>query len=344
MNEHISYAMRNTEATQAWLSVNSPYQLLDWSHLAVESLFGIGFLLAALHAWKTYRATGSASAPLTLLAAFVYGLCMDILSYYTVENFWHGEFSVMLLFNRLPLYITFLYPAILYHAIMTIRRYGFSKLNEAIFSGILSGMLYMIFDNFGPMVGWWIWDTSDPTTFPYIGSVPLTSYAWMFLFSSSFTFINSTFSWDWVAQGKSTWKLVLAQLLQPLATIFLGVLLFIPHNLFAQSSPPYDMLPWDADVKMAALLYALMFGSVCWQFLMKWRKPQQERDALLMAFPFIYLMAFVYMYISKFQLFISARPEGLTQDGLVLGNLIVVVFALIVSATILLLSHPVPKR
>ncbi len=344
MNEHISYAMRNTEATEAWLSLNTPGRLLDWSHLAIESVFLVGFLLAIIHAWRVYRSTGVPSALLTLLAAFVYGLFMDILSYYTVENFWHGEFSVMLLFNRLPLYITFLYPVILYHAIMTIRRYDFGKLPEAVFSGMLAGFLYMIFDNFGPMVGWWIWDTTDPTTFPYISSVPLTSYAWMFLFSSAFAFINRAISWDWIARGESKLKVGVAHVLQPVATIFLGVLLFIPHNLFAKTSPPYDMIPWEANVQMAALLYVIIFSAVGWLFIMKWRKPAQERDALLMAFPFIYLTGFAYMYISKFDLFLTATPEGLTTEGLAIGNLTVVLFASIISATIVLVSHPVPKR
>ncbi|MCF8465019.1 MAG: hypothetical protein K9G41_09265 [Flavobacteriales bacterium] len=72
-----------------------------------------------------------------------------------------------------------LYPSIIYHAIITIRRYDFPRYTEAISTGFFAGFMYMIFDNFGPMVGWWIWDTSDPTTFPYISSVPLTSYAWM---------------------------------------------------------------------------------------------------------------------------------------------------------------------
>jgi hypothetical protein len=335
--------MRNEEATNAWLSFNSPSELLDWSHLAIELIIYAGAALAFVHAWRTYKSSGSASAPLTLLACLLYGLLMDTLSYYTVENFWHGEFSVMLLFNKLPLYIALLYPAIIYHAIMTIRRYDFPRYTEAICTGFLAGFMYMIFDNFGPMVGWWIWDTSDPTTFPYISSVPLTSYAWMLLFTSAFTFINRKISWDWVAEGKSKLKIGIAQLVQPVVTVFLGVMLFIPHNLFGKTSPPYDMLPWDANVQMATLLYLTMFSLVGWLFLMKWRKPRYDRDALLMVFPYVYLIGFAYMYIAKFHLFFTVTPEGLNQEGPAMGNLVVVIIALIVSATIILISHPVPN-
>jgi hypothetical protein len=344
MTEHISYAMRNEVATKSWLSFNAPNELLDWSHLAIELIIYSGLVLAVAHAWRTYKRSGSPSALLTLLACFLYGLCMDILSYYTVENFWHGEFSVMLLFNKLPLYIALLYPALLYHSIMTIKRYDFSRFTEAVCTGFFAGFMYMIFDNFGPMVGWWIWDTSDPTTFPYISSVPLTSYAWMFLFTSAFTFINRTISWDWVARGESKLKIAIAQILQPVVTIFTGVLLFIPHNLFAKTSPPYDMLPWNTNVQMATLLYLTMFSLVGWLFLMQWRKPTYERDALLMVFPYLYLIGFAYMYIAKFQLYFTVTQEGLNKEGLAMGNLLVVVIALIVSASITLLSHPVSNE
>jgi hypothetical protein len=343
MIEHISYAMRNEAASKAWVSFNDPSDLLDWSHLAIEVIIYFGLALALVHALRYYKSSGSPSALLTLLACFLYGLFMDILSYYTVENFWHGEFSVMLLFNKLPLYIACLYPALMYHAIMTIRRYEFPRLIEAICTGFFAGILYMIFDNFGPMAGWWIWDTSDPTTLPYVSSVPLTSYAWMFLFTSAFTFINRTISWDWVERGDSKIKIAIAQLIQPVATVFAGALLFIPHNLFAKTSPPYDMIPWEANYEMATVLHVIFFSLAGWLFLMKWRKPRYERDPLLMVFPFIFLGSLAYMYIAKFQLFFTVTTEGLSR-GLAVGNLLVVLIALVVSATIVLLTHPIPRE
>lgn len=339
MEEHISYAMRNVEASQAWLHFNSPSQLLDWSHLAIELIFVVGLILSIIHAWRYYKSNNSPSALLTLLAAFLYGLVMDILSYYTVENFWHGEFSVMLLFNKLPLYITCLYPALIYHAIMTIRRYQFTKIVEAISTGLFAGFLYMIFDNLGPMLGWWIWDTTDPTTFPYVSSVPLTSYAWMFLFTSAFTYINRAISWDWIANGKSKWKITLAHVFQPIATIFMGVILFIPRNLFARNTPPWDLLPWDANPEMGAFVYLIMFSFGAWFFLMKWRQPKVERDVLLMIFPFIYLVGLSYIIIAKFPLFFAVTAEGL-RNGLAVGNLPVMLIALVISAAVVLLSHP----
>ena len=90
MKEHISYAMRNEEAAQALIYFNSPSSLLDWTHVAVEWIFIIGIFLTVGHAIRYSKKTGSASAIYTLTGALIYGLVMDILSYYTVENFWHA--------------------------------------------------------------------------------------------------------------------------------------------------------------------------------------------------------------------------------------------------------------
>ena len=105
MDEPISYAMRNTEALSNWLNFNAPSELKDWSFLAIEFILVVGTICTILHAVRHYKENGNYSALLTLLGAFGYGLLCDIASYYTVENFWHGEFSVMLVYNRLPLYI-----------------------------------------------------------------------------------------------------------------------------------------------------------------------------------------------------------------------------------------------
>jgi len=342
MKEHIAYAMRNEEATQSWIYFNSVDKLLDWTHLAIQGIIFAGLALAILHAVRCYKQTQSPSALLTLLACLLYGLLIDILSYYTVENFWHGEFSVMFLFNKLPLYIVCFYPAFMYHAVMTIRRYEFPILKEAICTGFLGGLMYLIFDNFGPMVGWWIWDTSDATTWPYVSSVPLTSYTWFFLFTAAFTFINRIISWTWIEKQAGALKITVAHLLQPVLTVLVGSLMFIPYNFFSKSAPPYDMLPWEANIEMAAMVHVILFSLAAWYFLMEWRAPKKERDSLLMVFPFLYLLGHTYMYIAKFHLFFTVNADGLTQ-GLAVGNLIAVILSLVLSSAIILLSHPTPK-
>jgi hypothetical protein len=338
MTEHIAYAMRNEEATQSLIYFNAPSALLDWSFLAIQAIIFAGVILALVHALRYKKQTGSNGALLTLLGCFLYGLTIDILSYYTVENFWHGEFSVMFLYNKLPLYIACFYPAFMYHAYMTIKRYNFAPLTEAISVGFFAGFMYLIFDNLGPILGWWIWDTSDPTTFPYVNSVPLTSYHWFFTFTVAFSLINRTISWEWLAKGAGSGKMLVAHALQPIGTILLGSLFFIPYNLFSKSAPPYDMLPWAQNLEMASFVHVVSFSLAGWIFLLNWRKPAAERDTLLMVFPFLYLTGHAYMYIAKFDLFFTVNAEGLS-NGLAVGNLFAVMLALVGCSAIVLLSH-----
>ncbi len=330
MSEPISYAMRNAEATQALVYFNTPSQLKDWSFNAIEAIVLAGFLLAVAHAVRYYKQQGSPSALLTLLGCFLYGLLIDITSYYTVENFWHGEFSVMFLYNRLPLYIALFYPAFMYHAYMTIQRFQFPPLIEAASVGFFGGLAYLIFDNLGPMLGWWIWDTSDLTTLPYLNSVPMTSYHWFFLFTGAFALINRWVSWNGVAKGWSALKLGAGMLSLPVLTCLVGGVLFVPYNMFAH----------NGYLGGAAAFHAAAFSLAGLVFLLNFRRPSLPRDRLLLIFPLLWCVGQLYIYIAKLPLFFSANAAGLTPEGLAVGNLVAAVVAIVGSIAITLLSHP----
>ncbi len=339
MSEHVSYAMRNKEATESLIYFNSPSDLLSWSHLSIEMIIYSGVILALIHAFKSDKKEGGFAARLTLLNCFLYGLTIDILSYYTVENFWHGEFSVMFLYNKLPLYIACFYPAFMYHICSTIKRYQFTPKVEAISAGFFGGLMYLIFDNLGPQMGWWIWQTDDPTTLPYVSSVPLTSYHWFFTFTMAFALINRSICQRF-AQGPINAKLIAITAVQPTATILLGSLFFIPYNLFAKNMPPYDMLPWAQNLTLAAFVHVLTFSAAGWLFLSHWKKPAVQRDTLLMAFPFIFLVGHAYMFIASFDLFFNVNSDGTSAvNGLAVGNIFAVIFAIIGTVLIVLKSQ-----
>jgi hypothetical protein len=265
-----------------------------------------------------------------LLSCFTYGLLIDIASYYTVENFWHGEFSVMFLYNRLPLYIALFYPAFIYHACMTIRRYEFSPAIEAISVGFYGGLTYLIFDNLGPMLNWWIWDRADPTTWPYLNAVPITSYFWFFAFTGTFAFVSRIICWDWVAQGKSPKAVAAGVAAIPFLVCLLGMGIFVPYNLLARNG----MIP------QAAALYGILFALAGMVFVFHFRKPSMDRDRLLMIFPLVYVVGHLYIYIAKFDLYFAVDASGSSSEGLAVGNLIAAVVAMIGSLAITLLSHP----
>lgn len=317
--EQLSYAMRNTEARQHFLSFNAPHELLDWSFLAIEALMILGALLALVHALRSSRQSGSPSALYTFVGIFLFGLVMDIASYYTLVSFWHGEFSVMLVWNRLPLYIAMLYPALLYHSYMTLRRFQFAPLTEAVCTAFFTGMLYMIFDNLGPTLNWWTWNREVIYNQPFLNTVPLTSYAWMFLFSGAIAYGLRLFAWDAVAAGHLR-KARIGVACLPLFTIGLGVLLFIPYDVF--------LFGFENTLPVAVLIHALSFFFSAYWFVLHYQRPALPRDPLLMFFPLLWVVGLLYLYIAKLsQLWAEV-------------NWLVVIAAFIISTTVIFLSHP----
>ncbi|HQQ63797.1 MAG TPA: hypothetical protein PLF22_09515 [Pseudomonadales bacterium] len=333
-NEHLSYAMQNHAAREHFLNINAPSQLLDWSHLAIETVMILGALLGFVHALRTAKKSGSPSALYTFAGIFIYGLVMDISSYYSVGNFWHGEFSVMLVWNRLPLYIAMLYPALIYHCYMTIRRYAFPRITEAVCAGFYSGIIYMIFDNLGPSLNWWIWDRSSPFSQPLLNSVPLTSYHWLFLFNTALAFWLRTFAWDALAENKMM-KARLGTVLIPVLTILLGGVLFIPYDLF--------LFAFKNMIAVSVMIHAVTFFLAGYWFLLQYRKPTAGADPLLMFFPVLWIVAHLYIYIAKYEKLWAVTADGLNRDGLAVGNLFVVAAAMVIGTVITLASHPAKK-
>jgi hypothetical protein len=62
-----------------------------------------------------------------------------------------------------------------------------------------------------------------------------------------------------------------------------------------------------------------------------------------MIFPLVYLaylVGLLFVWIAKFEIYFSVDADGLSAEGLAVGNLIVAVVAFIATMTITLLSHP----
>jgi hypothetical protein len=123
-------------------------------------------------------------ALLTWLTIFVYGLVMEIVSYNAVDNFAHGQFTVMFYDRQLPLYITVVYPVLLYTGIALARRLHLSPAAEAVTAGLFIVCIDVPFDIAGPRLGWWRWFDNDPNiAYRWLG-VPVTSFYWHLTFGA----------------------------------------------------------------------------------------------------------------------------------------------------------------
>lgn len=326
----LSYAMRNSAAREHFLGINAPAQIIDWSHLAIEAMMILGAILALVHAWRHSQRSGTPAALYAFGGIFLYGLVMDVSSYYSVGNFWHGEFSVMLVWNRLPLYIAMLYPALIYHSVMTMRRYDFPPAGEAVAVAFYSGILYMIFDNLGPALNWWVWDRRHPASQPLLANVPLTSYHWIFLFNGALAFSLRKLVWDVLERGQMQ-RARLGMLDLPLLTIALGSLLFVPYNLFVFAFP--------GMLAVSALIHATAFFLAGFWFVVRYRRPQAPPDALLLFFPLLWIFGQLFICAAKNDALWASGPDGLNAMGMAAGNPWAIGAGMIVGLAMTLASH-----
>ena len=127
-----------------------------------------------------------------------------------------------------------------------------SRLKSSAFSGFSAGVtgffcgsvcvgfvhqcFYEVFDQLGPQLRWWQWNTDNPINHPMFASVPMTSmYIFATLGPAVLTFLVMWFVGRHVPRGKAFgglsfgWRTVVAGLLVPVGVAILSV----PSSLFS---------------------------------------------------------------------------------------------------------------
>ena len=153
-----------------------------------------GAVLALWWAVRRMRREGDPTNLVLWFATVVYLLVIEIPLYFPdifgVEDslgvvFAHNAFTVQFLFERLPLYIVALYPAVTMLAFEIVRVLGVFRdrgiLVGAICVGFVHHCFYEVFDQLGPQLRWWAWNTDNPLNHPLLSSVPMTS---VFIFAT----------------------------------------------------------------------------------------------------------------------------------------------------------------
>jgi len=232
-------------------------------------LLVIGLAAVTLvHAVRAQRRGTDRAALLTWITIAIYGLVMELVSYNFIQNFAHGDFTLSFYDRQLPLYITVIYPVLLYTGIATARRLGLPRHAEAIASGLFIVAMDAPFDVVGPVAGWWRWFDTDPNiAFRWYG-VPVTSYYWHFTFGSTLALLTA-----WIGQrarrpdGPSPW------LALPLgvATMLVGFLCFVPFHLAKTAGVSDGIIVATALIAGAAVVLRVP------------RRLAPERDRLLTA-------------------------------------------------------------
>jgi hypothetical protein len=74
----------------------------------------------------------------------------------------HNVYTVQFLFDRLPLYIVALYPAVAMLAFEVVRALGVFRDRGIVVGAVCVGFVhlcfYEVFDHLGPQLRWWAWN------------------------------------------------------------------------------------------------------------------------------------------------------------------------------------------
>ncbi len=332
---HVSYAMENAEALESLIWFNNPALLNHWTLPVLECIVITGALLGLVHALRCWRREGQLANLYTWLACVFYGIFIEIITYNTVDNFWHGEFSVMLYHNRLPLYIMLLYPALIYTTLITVNSLQLNKLRcgrivEALSAGFFIQMLYAPFDNIGPRFDWWVWDLPNVSLWPFWSSVPSTSYGWILATGVSMCLVSRWLLWDLGPRKNfGHGKMLLLAIGVGLLANLVMVLLLLPSTILSQGFQLYFQ---------AASLIALCMLTAGWVYLLAAKTYPPKPEPLVMAFPLLWCTWHLVLYAYTYADLFSTQGNGLTMDGMPVGNFLIAVPAIAISIQLYIFS------
>ncbi len=225
------------------ISVRNPFDLASWTMPVLELLIIAGAVFALVHAVRRFRGGDPINlalwfAPLVYL--FVTEPPLYFPEWFGLDQqfgfiFAHNLFTVQFMWDRLPLYIVAIYPALTQLAYELVRVLGIFKHRGALAGSVavafVCQVFYEIFDQLGPQLMWWAWnDANQDVNHPALASVPMNS---MVLFASvSFgvmTYLVVRLVGRESRRGWSlTWRILLAGVLAPPAMSLFG----IPSSIF----------------------------------------------------------------------------------------------------------------
>jgi len=289
------------ENASPFLHLRDPRHLADPSMPVIELLVLLGAVLAFRHAWVLRRDTGDATNLGVCLAAVAYVLVLEPPLYfpalfgiddYVSAVFVHNEFTVGLLYHRLPLYILLLYPALVYLAWVLVQRLGVlerhGRVRGALIASVCVGAVhqgfYSIFDQFGPDHLWWAWDAEARTNALRIGEVPMSSTV-NFALVMPMAFALACFLLIGRRARPTLGSVVLPAIGCGVLTPFLSIPGQLPVTyLDLVDNPAYDVVRGILWLMLAGATAVLVRELVA-----AWRAPLPAQPGLVGAYPTAYL-------------------------------------------------------
>ncbi|WP_319458346.1 hypothetical protein [Mycobacterium sp. RTGN4] len=321
----------------AVIHLRNPFGLSNWT-LPILELMMVTVAVAAL--WWAIRRLRRAGDPTNLVLWFgttVYLLVIEPPLYFPdvfgIEDqvgvvFAHNAFTVQFLFERLPLYIVALYPAVMMLAYEIVRALGVFRdrgiVVGAICVAFVHHCLYEVFDQLGPQLRWWAWNTGNPINHPFLASVPMSSVVIFATIGPLVTVLLAQLLVDRkVQRGKSFGAFSLVgRTLAVGALVPAGVVvLSIPSSVFGGAAP---------NTTAQGIVYAVELSIVTAIaapiLLRQWRLARSGSptgvelpNGFVRVFGPLYLGVLAALWVSALPQYFGA-VDGVTRDGTPIGN------------------------
>ena len=335
------------------MSVRNPFDLAHWSMPLLELLIIAGAVFALVHAIRRFRGGDPISlalwfAPLVYL--FVTEPPLYFPEWFGLDQqygfiFAHNLFTVQFMWDRLPLYIIAIYPALTTLAYELVRVLGIFRHRGALAGSVavafVCQLFYEIFDQLGPQLKWWAWnDDNLQVNHPALASVPMNS---MVLFASvSFgvmaylvvRLVGSPAADGGPRRGWSLiWRIVLAGVLSPPAMAVAG----IPASVFGGETPNLTAQAWVLGIELGLIWLA---GS--WILLTHVRRRGSEEFEPMTPFariyPLAYLAVMAVLWVGALPAFLDATG-GVTSDGTPIGSGLYTIACFVGATAVLAVLH-----
>lgn len=337
--DEIAYSLGHftCKDTPAVVHLRNPFALSNPTMPVLELMMVSGAILALWWAVRRLRRDRDPTNVVLWFASVVYLLVTEIPLYFPnlfgIEDrigvvFAHNVFTVQFLYERLPLYIVALYPAVAMLAFEIVRTLGVFRRHGIVVGAVCVGFVhqccYEVFDQLGPQLRWWAWNGQNPLNHPMFASVPMTSVV---IFATLGPAVLALLVMIFVgreAQGGGwpnavglVWRTVAAGALVPVGVALLSV----PSSLFGGSRPNTTAQAAVFVVELAA------FAGIAIPVLIRNRVAQRRYGSGGRANPFVRIFGPVYLAVLGI-LWLSALPgylsaeAGITADGTPTGNLV----------------------
>jgi hypothetical protein len=343
----------------AVVHIRNPFALSNTTMPALELMMVGGAVLALWWAVRRLRRDNDPTNVALWFASIVYLLVTEIPLYFPnlfgIQDqigvvFAHNVFTIQFLYERLPLYIVALYPAVTMLAFEIVRALGVfgalrvrSILVGSACVGFVHQCFYEVFDQLGPQLRWWAWNTQNPLNHPMFASVPMTSVViFATLGPAVLTLLVMLFVGRRVESGgrlstaNLMWRIIVAGALVPVGVAILS----IPSSIFGGSQPNTAAQAAVFIVELAA------FAAVAIPALLKaWRAQRRngiddEPNQFIRIFGPVYLAVLGILWLTALPEYFAAKG-GVTSEGTPTGNVLYAAICLVLAALWAILASTV---